>query len=106
MLLIDPTKLFADLMVNFEMCEAGKIITMFKNNASLDYASIVDSTTRALLVIMVDSSEAREEIMKLRAAAECAQKVKAEYDEQVAKEEEEKKAQEEAEWQEFGGDGD
>ena len=93
-LLIDPIKIFADGVVTFEMCQAGKILAMIRNNASLDYASIAESSTRALMVIMIESPEAREEIMKVRKAAECAEKVKKDYDkeqEKKRKEEEEKK---------------
>ena len=71
-LVIDPVKIVADSVVNFEMCETGKILDSAKNMASLDYAAIVDSTTRYLLVIMVESPEARGEIMKMKDAAQCA----------------------------------
>lgn len=106
-LVIDPTKILADIVVNFEMCEVGKIIDSAKAMASLDYASIVDSTTRYLLVIMVDSPEARTEIMKMKDAGQCAQKVKEDFDKESAKdaEEKKKKEKEDDEWEEFG-DGD
>lgn len=68
-LFIDPIKVFADGVVTFEMCEMKKILSMITNNASLDYASIAESTTRALMVIMMESPEARQEIMKVREAA-------------------------------------
>ena len=99
-LVIDPIHVFADSVVSFEMCEIGKIIAMFKNNASLDYASIVDSSTRFIMVMMVESPEMRGEIMKLKDAGQCAQKVKEAYDEEVAKD----KQEEEQQWEEFGGE--
>ena len=61
-LFIDPIKIFADGVVTFEMCQIDKILTMLINNASLDFASIAESSTRALMVIMVESPEARQEI--------------------------------------------
>lgn len=79
-LIIDPIHIIADSVVNFEMCEIGKIVALAKNNASLDYASIVDSSTRFILVLMFESPEARAEIMKLQDAAKCANKVKEDYE--------------------------
>ena len=106
-LVLDPTHIFADFVVGFEMCEFEKIVAMVKNNASLDYASIAETSSRFILVLMLESPEARDEIMKMRAAGECAKKVKEDYDrkaeqERKRKEEEEKKRKEEEEWQEFG----
>ena len=66
--------------------------------AGLDVAAIVDTMTRQLLVIFLESPEAREEIGKMKDAAECAVKVKEDFDKKEAKKEEEE------EWEEFGGD--
>ena len=101
-LVLDPTHVFADAVVSFEMCEFEKIISMVKNNLSLDYASIAETSSRFLMVLMIESPEARNEIMKVRKAAECAQKVKEDYDKAAA--EEEKKNGGDEDWQEFGGD--
>lgn len=84
-LVMDPIKVFADSVVCFEMCQFDSIFAMIKNNASLDYASIVESTTRSLMVIMIDSPEARNEIQNVRKAAECAQDVKKDYDKEQEK---------------------
>jgi len=99
---IDPMHIFADAVVAFEMCEFGSIVNSWKNMAGLDYASIVDTATRQLLVIMVDSPEARTEIGKMKGAAECAKNAKDDYDAEVAKDE--KKKKEEEEWEEFGNE--
>jgi len=79
-LVLDPTHVFADFVVSFEMCEYEKIIAMVKNNLSLDYASIAESGSRFLMVLMIESPEARAEIGKIRKAAECAEEIKADYD--------------------------
>lgn len=71
-LVIDPTHILADIAVNYEMCEIGGILDQAKAMASLDWASIGDNLTRELMVIMVDSPEAREEVAKMKEAAECA----------------------------------
>ena len=98
--IIDPLHIFADTVVCFEMCEFGSIVNSWKNMAGLDFASIVDTVTRQLLVIMIDSPEARTEIGKMKGAAECAKSAKDDYDAEVKKDE--KKKAEEEEWEEFG----
>lgn len=97
MLVLDPTHIFADFVVSFEMCEYEKIIAMVKNNLSLDYASIAETGSRFLMVLMIESPEARAEIMKVKKAAECAEKVKADYD-KAAEEERKKQQEEDAQW--------
>lgn len=87
-LFIDPTHLVADAAVNYEMCEVGLILEQAKAMASLDYAAIGDNLTRELLVIMVDSPKAREEISKMKDAAVCAQGVAQEYQEAANEEDE------------------
>lgn len=87
-LVLDPTHLVADFAVNYEMCEIGLILDQVKAMASMDYAAIGDNLTRELLVIMVDSPKARQEIMKLKDAAVCAQGVAQEYAEAANEEEE------------------
>lgn len=89
-LVLDPTHIFADFVVSFEMCEYEKIIAMVKNNLSLDYASIAETSSRFIMVLMIESPEARAEISKVRNAAECAQKVKEDYD-RAAEEERKRK---------------
>lgn len=100
-MVIDPMHIFGDTTVAYEMCEFGSIINNIKNMAGLDYAAVVDTMTRQLLVIFLESPEAREEIGKMKDAAECAVKVKEDFDK---KEKEKKKKEEEEEWEEFGGD--
>ena len=56
---IDPVHIFADFFVNFEMCEFNKIIDQIGGIASLDYAALADTMTRQILVIMIESPEAR-----------------------------------------------
>lgn len=97
-MIIDPLHIFADTTVTYEMCEIGSIFNNVKNMAGLDVAAIVDTMTRQLLVIFLESPEAREEIGKMKDAAECAVKVKEDFDKKEAKKEEEE------EWEEFGGD--
>jgi len=105
-LVIDPVHIISDSMVNFEMCEIGKIIAMFKNNASLDYASIVDTSTRFILVLMFESPEARAEIMKIQEASKCANKVKQDYEKQAEKDkkDKDKEKDKDEQWEEFGGE--
>ena len=86
------------------MCEYEKIIAMVKNNLSLDYASIAETGSRFIMVLMLESPEARAEISKIRKAAECAEKVEADYDRAAAEEERKKQKEEDAKWEEFGGD--
>ena len=64
------------------------ILEQAKAMASLDYAAIGDNLTRELLVIMVDSPKAREEISKMKDAAVCAQGVAQEYQEAANEEDE------------------
>ena len=47
--------------------------------ASLDYAAIGDNLTRYLGVLLLESPEAREEMMKVRSAAVCAKSVADDY---------------------------
>ena len=68
-LVLDPTHIFADFVVSFEMCEYEKIISMVKNNLSLDYASIAETSSRFIMVLMIESPEARGEIQKIQQAA-------------------------------------
>ena len=49
--------------------------------ASIDYAAAGDNVTRELTVIMIENPEARKEMMKVREAGECAQKVYEDYEE-------------------------
>lgn len=60
------------------MCEYGKIIDQAKSIAGQDYAATVDSGTRAVLVIAVESPESLQTIQDIYAAGECAAKVAAE----------------------------
>ena len=78
-LFIDPTHIFADIVVNYEMCEVGSIINQFKGMASLDFAAVGDNLTRELMVIMVESPEARGQIAEMKNAAECAKNVADDY---------------------------
>ena len=71
-LVLDPTHIVADFAVNYEMCELGLILDQFAGMASLDYAAIGDNLTRYLGVLLIESPEAREEMMKVRGAAVCA----------------------------------
>ena len=109
-LVIDPTHIISDVAVSFEMCEMRKIVTNFKNMAGMDYAAVVDTLTRQILVIAIDSPDARREIMKMKDAGECVAAAKAEYDAEVAEDEAKKqkdeKKEDEEEWQEFGDDAD
>ena len=96
-LVLDPTHIVADFAVNYEMCEIGLILDQFKSMAGLDYAAIGDNTTRYLGVLMIESPEARKEIMKLQKASVCAKKVADDYKAAAAEEDDD-------EFEEFEGD--
>lgn len=57
--------------------------------ASIDYAAAGDNVTRELGVLMINNPEARKEMMKVREAGQCAQKVYEEYEEEASKDEDE-----------------
>ena len=78
-----PTLVFADMTVNFEMCEYNKIIDQVKNMAGLDYASIADNAVREMMVLITESPEAMRMIKDLKAAGECAMQVAVEAKEDV-----------------------
>ena len=78
-LVLDPTHIIADFTVNYEMCELGLILDQLGGMASLDYAAIGDNLTRYLGVLLLESPEAREEMMKVRSAAVCAKSVADDY---------------------------
>ena len=86
-LVLDPTHIIADFAVNYEMCELGLILDQFAGMASLDYAAIGDNTTRYLGVILYESPEARDEMVKMRSAAVCAKGVADDYQAASAEEE-------------------
>jgi len=49
--------------------------------AGLDWAAVGDNLTRELMVIMVESPEARTEIMKVKDASQCVKGVADDYQE-------------------------
>ena len=81
-LFIDPTHILTDIVVNYEMCEVGSIINQFKGMASMDFAAVGDNLTRELMVIMVESPEARGQIAEIKNAAECVKNVADDYQEE------------------------
>lgn len=72
---MEPTHVVADFVVNFEMCEVGKIIDQFRAMASLDYAALADTLTREVLVTVVEMPGAFDLINDIKAAGECAAEV-------------------------------
>lgn len=86
-LVIDPTHIMSDIVVNYEMCEVALILDQFKSMASLDWASVGDNLTRELMVIAVENPKAREEMKKVKDGAQCAQKVAEDYQAAQAEEE-------------------
>jgi len=53
------------------MCEVGAILNQYKGMASGDWAAVSDNLTRELLVIAVESPEARKTIQDVYAASKC-----------------------------------
>ena len=64
------------------MCEFSKIYDQIKNMFSLDYAAIADALTRELMVIALESPEARQQIMAIKDAALCAKEVAEDFSEE------------------------
>ena len=73
-LLLDPTHILTDLVVNYEMCEVGMIVDQFKGMASLDWAAVADNMSREALVLFMEMPGATEQMAKLADAAECTAK--------------------------------
>jgi len=61
-----------DSTVEWEMCELNSVMNQFKSMAGLDYSSMADNLTREVMVIAMDSPEARKQIKDLKDAAACA----------------------------------
>ena len=74
-LLLDPTHILTDLVVNYEMCEVGMIVDQFKGMASLDWAAVADNISREALVLVMETPGATEQMANLSNAAECTAKV-------------------------------
>ena len=92
-LLLDPTHILTDLVVNYEMCEVGMIVDQFKGMASLDWAAVADNMSREALVLFMEMPDATDQMAKLADAAECtaaaAKKVAEEIKEEIKTEAEE-----------------
>ena len=73
-LLLDPTHILTDLVVNYEMCEVGMIVDQFKGMASLDWAAVADNASREALVLFLEMPGATEQMANLANAAECTAK--------------------------------
>lgn len=71
-LINDPVLILSNFTVTWEMCELDVMLEQSKQMAGADWASVADNATRQLLVIGMESPEARAEIDKMRKAAECA----------------------------------
>jgi hypothetical protein len=79
LLITDPTLILSNTVVAYEMCELDTILEQSKQMAGADWAAVADNATRQLLVIGMESPEARKEIKKMKAAAECAKGVYDDY---------------------------
>lgn len=53
----DPTKILADNVVVYEMCDFGTILDQFKLMTSLDWSSLADNVVRQTLVLAIDLPE-------------------------------------------------
>ena len=61
-------------------CEVGNILNQYKEMASLDYSSLAKNLSNQIMVIWRDQPEMRQEILKLKDAAQCLSAVGNEFD--------------------------
>lgn len=62
------------------MCDYGSIYGQVKAMAGADYGAIADNVTREIMVIAIESPEARQTIKDMKDTAECLGKVAAAND--------------------------
>jgi len=70
-LILDPSHILADLTVEYEMCEVASIFAQYKGMIGGDYAAVSDNLSREILVIAVESPEARKTIQDVYASSKC-----------------------------------
>lgn len=68
----DPTKILADNVVVYEMCDFGTILDQFKLMTSLDWSSLADNVVRQTLVLAIDLPESLDLMTQIEDAGKCA----------------------------------
>lgn len=68
----DPTKILADNVVVYEMCDFGTILDQFKLMTSLDWSSLADNVVRQTLVLAIDLPESLNLMTQIEEAGKCA----------------------------------
>ncbi len=53
----DPTKILADNVVTYEMCDFGTITAQAKLMSSLDWSSLADNLVRETMVLAIELPE-------------------------------------------------
>ena len=72
MFINDPTKILADNVVVYEMCDFGTILDQFKLMTSLDWSSLADNVVRQTLVLAIDLPESLDLMTQIEDAGKCA----------------------------------
>ncbi len=73
MFINDPTKIMADTVVTYEMCDFGTITDQFKLMTSLDWSSLADNVVRETMVLAIELPETLDLQNQIEEAGKCLQ---------------------------------